>query len=256
MEAKIKRLLQIQPQGVVLTSKWLIQQGYSPSLLKKYRDGHWLDSLGNGAMIRKGEGVDYWGAIFALQNQLNLSIHPGGKTALSAVGNAHFLELGKPNVYVFGKPKEKLPSWFTTYDWGVHIRYFTTSFLPEEMAMSELEQGAYELKISSPVRALMECLYLVPHKQDLTECYQLMLGLNNLRPDKTQSILEKCSSVKVNRLFLYLADKSGHGWFKHIKQDKINLGNGDRNIIPGGVYVSKYGITVQRELEENELPGI
>lgn len=250
-KSKLKSLLQMQPQGVVWTTNYLIKQGYSASLLKKYRDNQWLETIGHGAMKRKGERVHYLGGIFALQKQLDLSIHPGSKTALAILGRAHFLELGRPRLYLFGEIRESLPSWFLNYDWGVDIEYFTSSFLPREEAMNEFTYNNYQVSIASPVRALLQCLYLVPQKQDLEEAYQFMLGLTNLRPDRTQALLEKCSSIKVNRLFLYLAEKSGHAWFKHIHQNKINLGHGDREIIKNGVYNAKYKITVPISLEHN-----
>ncbi len=99
---------------------------------------------------------------------------------------------------------------------------------------------------------MMECLYLSPREQDLMECYNLMLGLNNLRPDTTQELLEACSSIKVKRLFLYLADKVGHSWFDYIDLDRIDIGKGSRHLVDGGVFVSKYKITVPVALEQND----
>src|SRR5699024_10850762 len=247
----LKRLLQMQPQGVVWTTKYLVKQGFSASLLQKYRDNQWLEAIGHGAMKKTGEDIHYLGGIFALQKQLNLSIHPGAKTALTILGRAHFLELGRPRLYLFGETKEKLPSWFLNYNWGVDIDYFRSSFLPSEEAMSDFTYNNYQVSIASPVRSLLQCLYLVPQKQALEEAYQFMLGLTDLRPDRTQSLFEKCSSIKVNRLFLYLAEKSGHAWYKHINQNKINLGHGDREIIKNGVYNAKYKITIPITLEHN-----
>ena len=80
-----------------------------------------------------------------------------------------------------------------------------------------------------------------------------MEGLNNLRPDLVQNLLENCSSIKVKRLFLYLAEKASHGWVQHIKLDKIDLGSGKRSIVKNGVYNSKYKITVPTELANGEL---
>ena len=98
----------------------------------------------------------------------------------------------------------------------------------------------------------MECLYLVPKYQDLSECYELMEGLNNLRPKEVQKLLEACTSVKVKRLFLFLADKVGHVWLKHIDFNQIDLGKGKRSIIKGGTYIPKYQITVNNELGLND----
>ncbi len=73
--------------------------------------------------------------------------------------------------------------------------------------------------------------------------------LNNLRPASVQSLLEACTSVKVKRLFLYLADKAGHDWHNYLKLEKVDLGSGKRSIVKDGVYVSQYQITVPKELE-------
>lgn len=97
----------------------------------------------------------------------------------------------------------------------------------------------------------MECLYLAPQIQDLVECFDLMEGLNNLPPAQVQNLLENCQSVKVKRLFLYMAEKAKHSWFNHIDTSKIDLGKGKRSIVKQGAFVEKYGITVPKELEGN-----
>ncbi len=245
---KINYLLNSQPSGVVLLSAWLTQQGYSLSLQQEYRNSHWFESIGRGAMIRSGESVDYKGALYALQEQAGLSVHIGGRTALSLLGQAHYLELAQTTAVLFGDAGEILPSWFKKYDWGVKLEYHKTSFLPPEIGMTDVSLGTYSIKVSGAARALMECLYLAPQKQDLLECYDLMEGLNNLRPERVQELLENCKSVKVKRSFLYLADKSGHAWFRHVNLKAVDLGSGKRSIVKNGVYDSTYKITVPKEL--------
>jgi hypothetical protein len=46
-----------------------------------------------------------------------------------------------------------------------------------------------------------------------------------------------------------VADKAGHEWLSYINLDKVDLGSGKRAIVKDGVYVSKYQITVPKELE-------
>jgi hypothetical protein len=75
-----------------------------------------------------------------------------------------------------------------------------------------------------------------------------MEGLNNLRPKHVQKLLEQCKSVKVKRLFLYLAKKSGHAWFSYLNLKAIDLGSGKRSIVKNGVYDSTYRITIQKAL--------
>ena len=138
--SKINRLMHIQPPGVVLTSHWLSRQGYSAGLLRTYRDSHWLQAIGNGATVRQNDKVDYTGAIHALQNQLNLSVHQGAKTALALKGKSHYLSLGEKVVYLFGSKGERLPLWFTNHNWGVKIVYVASGFLPANTGMIETEQ--------------------------------------------------------------------------------------------------------------------
>lgn len=56
------------------------------------------------------------GGLYALQEQLGLPVHAGGKTALSMQGYAHFLSMGQgATVVLLGPPSVKLPLWFKQY---------------------------------------------------------------------------------------------------------------------------------------------
>jgi hypothetical protein len=251
-KTKINQLLNTQPQGTVFLASWLSNNGYSHDLLKVYRRNKWLKSIGIGAMIRYNDQVSYEGGIYALQKQVNLSIHIGGKTALSYLGKSHYLNLSGSKVMLFGSKGEKLPAWFLRHHWGVKTEYYESSFLSTEIGMVDIEVKTFSMQISGAARAMLECLYLVPKKQQLLECYQIMEGLNNLRPKVVQKLLEECHSIKVKRLFLYLADKTGHQWLEYLNLDTIDLGTGKRSIVKNGIYVRKYQITVPKELEEHE----
>ncbi len=249
IESKLNTLLRNQPSGVVLTSSWLAKQGYSLELQKRYKKSQWFDAFGTGALVRHGDHVDYLGGVYALQSQLGLSVHPGGKTALSLQGKAHYLEFSLKKAQLFAGKGETPPLWFKKHDWNLQVDCRTTSFLPAELGLVKHEHRGFKVKISSPARALMECLYLAPKAQSLVEAYELMESLNNLRPNAVQKLLAACTSVKVKRLFMYLADKAGHQWFGFLESEKLDLGSGKRVVVPNGHYVSKYQITVPKELE-------
>lgn len=251
-EQKINRLLNAQPSGVVYLSSWLTENGFSTQLLNRYKKSKWLYSIGTGAWMRVGEKPTYEGGLYALQNQAKSTIHLGAKTALSVLGKANYLEFSAQKITLFGGSKEKLPTWFSNYDWGVKVNYFSTSFLPARLGLHKLEQGNLDLLVSNPTRAFVECLYLSPKKQDLVECYEIMEGLNNLRPKQVQELLEQCTSVKVKRLFLYMAEKSNHEWFKYLNLVTIDIGKGKRSIVKEGKYISKYGITIPKALATYE----
>ena len=248
-ESKINKLFSLQPPGVVLQSDWLVKQGYSHDLQKRYKKSNWLRSIGIGAVIRTNDHVDYQGAIYAMQIQSHSSIHPGGRTALLLLGKAHYLELSQQRLVLFGNNIEKLPSWFKKKNWHVKIEYYSTAFLPSELGLTTIESRNLPIKVSGAARAIFECLYLAPQKQDLLECYELMEGLNNLSPKQIQPLLEACQSVKVKRLFLYMAEKAGHQWFKYLNLEKVDLGSGTRSIVKNGIYIDKYKITVPKEFE-------
>ena len=69
-----------------------------------------------------------------------------------------------------------------------------STFLPPDIGMVEYEHKSFTVKISSPARAVMECLYLAPKSQPLVEVYELLEGLNNLCPDNAQ--LEHLTSTR------------------------------------------------------------
>jgi hypothetical protein len=249
--SKINKLLNSQYQGTVMLSSWLAEQGYSYDLQQRYKKSNWLRSIGTGAMIRPNDQLRYEGAIYAIQEQGNLTVHPGGITALSMLGKVHYLPLSTSKIVLFGGGDEKLPKWFREYDWGAKVEYHETTFLPKDIGLSDVEVKNFSIKISGATRAIMECLYLVPHDQDLIECYQLMEGLNNLPPTQVQTLLESCGSIKVKRLFLYMAEKAKHSWFNYLDLSKVDLGKGKRSIVKNGTFVEQYGITVPKELEVN-----
>ena len=171
-EQKINKLLKSQPSGVVFLSSWLSQNGFSSQLLNRYKKSKWLYSLGNGAWMRVGEVPTYEGAIYALQKQSESTIHIGGKTALTILGKGHYLELNKQQVILFGATSEKLPTWFANYQWGLKINFYSTSFLPADLGLQVSEDSSFDLQISSPLRAFLECLYPHSSKTRSLECYE------------------------------------------------------------------------------------
>ena len=54
------------------------------------------------------------------------------------------------------------------------------------------------------------------------------------------------------RMFLYMADKSGHYWYDTLDTSKIELGPSKLQQATTGAYISKYKITVPKELNEYE----
>ncbi len=249
-DTKLKKLLDLCPKGQVCLSSWLNTHHISHDLQRYYRRTGWLESLGQGAYKRAGCEVDWKAALSALQNQTDHKAHAGALTALSLQGYTHYLRWSGEIAHIFMPRGHSLPKWFQEQDWGNEVLVSRTNFLPTGKGISGYQKEQLTLKISEPERAILECLYLVPDHFDLVECYHLMEGLANLRPRLLQPLLEDCKSIKVKRLFLYMAGKAGHQWFKYFNADHIDTGKGDRAIVKGGVYIPEYKISVPQELAE------
>lgn len=178
-------------------------------------------------------------------------VHLGAKSALLARGYGHSIPISRQTIYLVGSPGTRLPKWFSKHDWGVSLVYNTSSLFvqDERTGIEEREQKGLILRISSPERAIMEVLDRVPYADSIDEATDLMNGLTALRPAHLEKLMQSCRSVKVKRLFLYLAENSGHAWVNKLSLTEIDLGSGARQIVPGGVLDSRYKITVPRSPE-------
>jgi hypothetical protein len=250
-EAKLKNLLAAHLPGTILVASWLEQRGVSRDLQKYYRRSGWLETAGTGAFKRPGEHITWQGGLYALQSENHLRIHAGALTALRLQGYSHYVRLGAETIFLFSKPRVGLPAWFRHHDWQQPVRHCKTSILPENLGLADFQNPTFSISISSPERAILECLHLSPEVIDLMECYQMMAGMTTLRPKLLQSLLEQCRSIKVKRLFLYMASKAGHDWQKRLNVTALDLGKGDRSITKGGVYIAQFSITVPEELAKS-----
>ncbi|WP_322896350.1 MULTISPECIES: type IV toxin-antitoxin system AbiEi family antitoxin domain-containing protein [unclassified Yoonia] len=108
---------------------------------------------------------------------------------------------------------------------------------------------SWPMVISRPERAILELLDELPDNQSFQHAADLFTGLSNLSPRQLQEALESCDSVKVKRLFLWFAERSGHAWVKRLDLDAINTGSGKRVIAKGGRLDPKYQITVPENVD-------
>jgi Transcriptional regulator, AbiEi antitoxin, Type IV TA system len=133
------------------------------------------------------------------------------------------------------------------------IQYFTTNLFEQQPLLGLVDHrfGDLLVQISTPERAILENLYLVPYSQSIEDAWLLMESLVSLRLRLLQSLLVACNSIKVRRLFLYLAEQHHHSWFQRLDVDVLDLGTGNRSITPGGRLDSKYLITVPELLGLN-----
>lgn len=103
------------------------------------------------------------------------------------------------------------------------------------------------MRCSGRERAFLELLSEVEDESSFKHAYELLEGLTSLRPQLLEQLLEECGNIKVKRLFLFMAERSGHQWFKKLQPDRFELGTGKRMVVRGGRLNTKYGVTVPEE---------
>lgn len=244
---KLQKIMQF-PKGLVLTASYLDSQGVNGQLLARYKKSGWLETIGGGAYVLRGDKVDWQGALYAMQSQLKLPVHCGARTALDLQGYGHYAASKTREVFLFGPAGQKLPLWFVKYKWDVSFTYKMTGLFSDNLSAGYIDfpWGNFSIRISSPERAAMEMLYHVPQKQGFDEAMRIMESLLSLRPELVRKLLEVCASIKVKRLFLYMAQAANLPFMTKLNLKRVNLGKGDRTIVKGGRLDSQYGITVPR----------
>ncbi len=248
---KLKRLLDLWPAHVVMTSARLAELGISHGLARQYVKNGWMDRVGVGAFKRPNDSVSWIGAVESLQGQSQMRVHVGALSALAVQGYQQYLRLGHETIFLFSAPDLVLPAWFRNRDWGADIRHVVTKLLPDGLGLHSDDVEGHKLTLSSPERAILECLYLSPDRINLMESVEVAQGLLTLRPDLMQALLEACNSIKVRRLFLFIAAKNALPVMKRLDLSRIDLGSGARSIVKGGVYHAGSRLTLPRELMDN-----
>ena len=107
----------------------------------------------------------------------------------------------------------------------------------------------YPLLVSVPERAWLELLADVPHRVTFEMADAIGDGLRTLRPALMQRLLETVNSVKVRRLALWFADRHAQPWRERLQPDRIDLGTGNRTLVPKGRLDPTYRITYPRGLD-------
>lgn len=244
---KANQILLNMPRDSVILSSWLLEHGVDYRLQNYYTnsDNAILERIGTGAYVVKGQRdkLKIEKALYCLQSQLNMNFHIGGITALDKLYNSrHFISFKTVPTQIFLNKSTKFPKWFKDNFKG-KFQLCRSCFFKSDIAVQRLNFQSVELNVSTIERAILETIFL--NSVSTKEMAQIMEMLVNLRPNIIQNLLENCSSVRVKRTFLYLADKIHHTWFNFLDLTKINIGFGKRVISPAGKFNKKYQIVIE-----------
>ena len=284
--SKLNQLSRVLPEGLVVDAAWLEERGYSHPLRQKYVANGWLEMLVRGVYRRPAAGLgqkagraplDWRWVVLSMNSLLDYDVHVGGRTAAEQVGISHYLPMDRTKtIHLYA---DRLPGWLqrlpVDVSWSIHrtSTLFDTEALKAPLPPTKLgkapvdlvllsgltrisvDAGSWTILVSMPERAILEILDELPEHESFENADKLMEGLTNVRPRTMQHLLEACRSIKVKRLFLFLAERHRHAWLKKLDTSRIQLGSGKRALVPSGRYSKKYQITVPEFLMQNDDAG-
>ncbi|MBQ0535539.1 type IV toxin-antitoxin system AbiEi family antitoxin [Providencia huaxiensis] len=261
-ESYKQSLKTLLPYGMLATKKWLAEQGLSAHALDNAVKTDTLLPLAIGVYSQYSRTVTWEGVVASMQRMMNKStdeqlppVVVGGLSALSISGLSQYLSLGSTphiHLYVTGK----LPSWLERLSLPIKFEGHSTSKLwPESLFkdrafVKEHEWGEQlpPVYFSCPEKAILEVLVDLPESVSFEHADELMQGLVNLSPRKLDSLLKACKSVKVKRLFFWLAKRQAYPWFDKLNVENYDLGSGKRVVAKGGKLDTEYLITVPQHM--------
>jgi hypothetical protein len=272
---KLNQLSALLPEGLLAPTSWLEERGYSRANLAGYVARGWLESPARGVYRRPGPPLKWQHVAASLQLLSARPWHVGGRTALVQRGFGHYVQMaGAEPIFLFGSGR--LPSWVNRL--GVKEPFIARPdalFAPlgeseskrhssknqrrasardqlTDLALREEPWGAWDWRLcfSSDERAILEFLQDAPAHASIQDADLFMQSLVALRPATVSRLLRACTSVKVKRLFLALAERHDHSWLKRLDLASVDLGTGKRMLVPGGKLHTKYLITLPADLDD------
>lgn len=252
MATKINKIISLTFPTGIMTTSWLESQGVSRTEQSNYVKTGWLKRIAYGIYKLSDNTPTLYGALASYKKQSDGIYRIGASSALEMQGYTHYVSIGTPSAYIFTPKNHRLPKWLTSIKWDRTLLEFSTKVFDGEKGVKTVDFDNLKLAVSSPELAIMECLQLSPEYYDLMDVFYLMEMLTTLRSTLVTQLLEQCSSVKVKRLFLYMAEKSKHAWYNRLELKNIALGSGPRSFVKGGVKIAKYNIVIPKELASYE----
>ncbi|CAX61042.1 type IV toxin-antitoxin system AbiEi family antitoxin domain-containing protein [Erwinia billingiae] len=250
-----QQLKNLLPVGMVATKSWLLAQGINLHFLDNAVKSRTLLPLTPGVYAREEKPQHWKGVVASLQRMRDEPVCVGAFSALEIEGLVHYQARGStPHIHLFSA--SPLPAWLhkididAKFEWRGVQRLWPSSVTenPKYFREDSWRESLPTLCYSGPEKAFLELLADVPKSISVEHADQLMQGLTTLSPRKLDLLLQASSSIKVKRLFLWLANRHQHAWLKYLDPERYELGTGKREIAKGGRLDKTWQITVPREM--------
>lgn len=260
------------PEGMPVPVRWLHAQGISSALVHHHVRAGWLQPLPGQAYVRPGPALTWPAALYAAQ-QVGLPVHVGHLSALALQGLSHYQPVGGQDplhLYLSDRP----PTWLSHLP--LQVTWHHEQVIQETAAREFLTPGTlrepsrhvpvmgkvgvmpaprlpWPVFIATPERAALELAAGLTRGESWDTAYETFTGLTMLRPALVRELLLGCARVVTRRIFLHLAQASDHAWLSHVDLTGVNLGKGDRQVVPHGVLDPVWRITVPRREAEHDF---
>ena len=164
----------------------------------------------------------------------------GGATALEEQGRAPELPLsGRRSIQLYGL--DPLPSWMNRLGVSETFHRRSTAWLAAAAGSraaflttaAPWGDGFRTIRISTAERALFELLKDVPQGVSFERAERFLEGLSDLSPRRLELLLQRTPSVKVRRLFFWLAERQRHPWARRLRPEDFDLGRGKLALAKG-----------------------
>ena len=261
-EARVKSaykqsLKMLLPYGMLATKKWLAEQGLSVHALDNAVKTDTLLLLARGVYSQYSRSLSWESVVASIQRMEKEqaeqipTVVVGGLSALTLSGLSHYLSLGqRQHIHLYSTGQ--LPAWLSRLSLPIEFQGHSTKMLwPESVNKDksfvkeyEWEEGLPPVYFSCPEKAILEVLMDLPESVSFEHADELMQGLINLSPRKLDVLLTLCKSIKVKRLFFWLAKRYNYSWLSKLDPQSYDLGSGKRVVAKGGKLDAEYLITV------------
>lgn len=260
LNSRKEQLNALLPYGMLATRKWLIERGFSSHSLDNGVKSGKLLQLTSGVYSQFTTNLRWEGVVASIQRiqatPLATEVHVGGVSALALSGLAQYISPGnRQTVQLYSTTK--LPSWVSRIETTAILTVHSTRRLwPESLMQAsgllrnhEFDPNLPPIYFSCPEKAILEVIADLPDKFSFEHADELMQGLVNLSPRKLDQVLKACLSIKVKRLFLWLAERHQYPWLSRLNPDSYELGSGKRVIAKHGALDQQYLITVPAHMK-------
>lgn len=213
---KLKQLITASKHGVPLDTADLDALGISVDLAAYYVRAGWLTRLAHGVYGRTGDTLALHPSLVFLERTI-AGLHVGGKSALDWYGVRHYVAQ-RPVLQLYGWTTAQLPAWFVER-FPAHYRRKRLFDEHAEMLLhaEPFESRTGEPRVSSPERAFLEVLSEVGTRQSLQEARELAESTYTARVKVMRDLLQRCRSVKTERLALKLGRELSLPWFAKLE---------------------------------------